>query len=82
MPLFIRWLPSLIAALGGIGEYHFKAAAAAWSLAAFAVLVNGYARQLGEEGLGHAVCLPEGGSRHDKATRRQVTSSRTLSSSS
>jgi hypothetical protein len=47
MPLFIRWLPPLFAAFGGIGERHFKAAAR--SLAAFAVLVNGYARQLGEE---------------------------------
>jgi hypothetical protein len=53
MPLLIRWLPSLLAAFGG--ERHFKAAAR--TLAALAVLVNGYARQLGEEGLGHAADL-------------------------
>jgi hypothetical protein len=38
-----------------VGERHFKAAAR--SLAAFAVLVNGYARQPGEQGLGHAARL-------------------------
>ncbi len=38
-----------------IEERHFKATAR--SLAAFALLVNGYARQLGEQGLGHAAHL-------------------------
>jgi hypothetical protein len=38
-----------------VGERYLKSAAR--SLAAFAVLVNRYARQLGEQGLGHAAHL-------------------------
>jgi hypothetical protein len=64
MSLFMHQLLSPFAAFGGVvGERHFKAAAR--SLAAFAVLVNGYARQLGMQGLGHAT--------HLGVVRRQLT---------
>ncbi len=56
MPLLYAGCRSFFAAFGSVvGERHFKTAAR--SLAAFAMLVNGYARQLGEQGLGHAANL-------------------------
>jgi hypothetical protein len=48
-------MPLFATSGGDVGERHFKAAAR--SLAAFAVLVNGCARQLGEQGLRHAAHL-------------------------
>jgi hypothetical protein len=48
-------MPLFATAGSEVGERHFKAAAR--SLAAFAVLVNRYARQPGEQGLGFAAHL-------------------------